>query len=226
MMRMRRPTATYRLQFNPSFGFRKAKEIVPYLAELGISDIYASPIFKARKASLHGYDIVDQNLLNPDLGGLSEFEALIKELKAYKMGWIQDIVPNHMAYSHENAMLSDVLEKGDKSRYFHFFDIDWDHPWEGLQGKLLAPFLGDLYGKTLEQGRLKLIYDKAGFAVDYSGIRLPLRLSSYAKILSQGLERLQRLLGDSNSDLAELKKIILDFNANPDREPKIRLWSI
>jgi (1->4)-alpha-D-glucan 1-alpha-D-glucosylmutase len=118
------------------------------------------------------------------------------------------------------------MRREDKYRYFHFFDIDWDHPWEGLQCKLLAPFLGDLYGKTLEQGRLKLIYDEAGFAVDCSGIRLPLRLSSYAKILSRGLERLQRLLRDSNSDLAELKKIILDFNANPDREPKIRLWSI
>lgn len=221
------PRATYRLQFTPSFGFRAAKEIVPYLMELGISDIYASPIFKAKKGSLHGYDIVDQNILNPDLGTPEEFEALVKDLKSRGMGWLQDIVPNHMSYSHENLMLSDVLERGSKSEYFQFFDVDWGHTWEGLKDRVLAPFLGDLYGKTLEQGEIKLVYDEAGFAVSYYDVRMPLRLRSYAKVLSQGLESLQRLPGENNSDLIELKEIILEANGeNPCQSLKKRLWDI
>jgi len=224
---MRLPVATYRLQFNSSFGFEKALEIVPYLADLGISDIYASPIFKAKRGSLHGYDIVDQNILNPELGTPEDFDALIKELKTYGMGWIQDIVPNHMSYSYENYMLSDVLERGTRSEYCQFFDIDWDHPWEGLKGKLLAPFLGDLYGKLLEQGEIKLVYDEAGFAACYYGIRMPLRLGSYAKVLSQGLEKLERLLGENNSDLTEIKSIILEAGGDDsDQKLKNKLWEL
>ncbi len=224
---MRLPVATYRLQFNSSFGFDAALEIVPYLAELGISDIYASPIFKAKGGSLHGYDIVDQNALNPELGAPEDFDALIRELKTYGMGWLQDIVPNHMSYSHENHMLSDVLEKGNRSDYYQFFDIEWDHPWEGLKGKLLAPFLGDFFGKVLEQGEIKLIYDKAGFAASYYGIRMPLRLSSYAKILSRGLPKLVRLLGEDNSDLAEIKSIILEAGGDDsDQKLKNKLWEL
>ena len=96
---MRIPGSTYRIQFNPSFGFQEAKEIVPYLAELGISDLYASPIFRARKGSSHGYDVVDQNWINPDLGTEYDFEELAKELAKHELGWLQDIIPNHMAYS-------------------------------------------------------------------------------------------------------------------------------
>ena len=117
---MRIPRATYRIQFNPSFGFLAAKELVPYLAELGISDLYASPIFKARKGSPHGYDVVDQNQINPDLGAESDFEELAMEAAKHELGWLQDIIPNHMAYSHENAMLMDVLEKGQASAYYVF----------------------------------------------------------------------------------------------------------
>jgi (1->4)-alpha-D-glucan 1-alpha-D-glucosylmutase len=85
------PAATYRIQFSPSFDFRSAKKITPYLAELGVSDIHASPVFKARKGSPHAYDMVDSNELNPELGGWREFEEPVKELKARQMGWIQDV---------------------------------------------------------------------------------------------------------------------------------------
>jgi len=95
---MRIPVATYRLQFTPDFGFKQAKAIAHYLDRLGISDLYASPIFKARSGSQHGYDVVDQNQINPELGGRGDFEALIKDLQDRGMGWLQDIVPNHMAY--------------------------------------------------------------------------------------------------------------------------------
>ena len=77
---MRIPVATYRLQFNRNFRFSDARDIVPYLHDLGISDVYASPIFQARAGSTHGYDIVDPNQLNPELGLEGEFESLIDEL--------------------------------------------------------------------------------------------------------------------------------------------------
>ncbi len=106
---MNSPTATYRIQFNPSFGFQSASSVVPYLSELGISDLYASPIFKAAKGSLSGYDVVDSNHLNPELGGLHDMESLSAELKKRNMGWIQDIVPNHMAMNSENGILMDIF---------------------------------------------------------------------------------------------------------------------
>ncbi|MGB7250920.1 MAG: alpha-amylase family glycosyl hydrolase, partial [Phormidesmis sp.] len=123
---MRIPVATYRLQFNPDFGFNQAKEIVDYLDRLGISDVYASPIFKARSGSQHGYDVVDQNQINPELGGRGDFDGLIEELQERGMGWLQDIVPNHMAYDGQNQYLMDVLEHGLDSQYADYFDIEWE----------------------------------------------------------------------------------------------------
>ncbi len=224
---MRLPIATYRLQFNSRFGFREAKEIVPYLAKLGISDVYASPIFKARSGSDHGYDIVDHNLLNPDLGTAEDFEDLSEAIRAHGIGWIQDVVPNHMSYSHENPMLSDVLERGGSSKYSQFFDVDWDHPSDELKGRLLAPFLGDLYGVALEKGEIRLIYDQLGFAIAYYDLRLPLRLKSYAKILSLGLRDLEQRLGEDNQAIVTLKSIILEANdGDPDPGLKRRLWDL
>lgn len=224
---MRLPVATYRLQFNSLFGFNDALKIVPYLAELGISDIYASPIFKARPGSLHGYDVTDQNILNPELGTPEDFKALMKEVRAHGMGWLQDIVPNHMSYSYDNRLLSDIFERGKKSEYCHFFDIEWDHPWEGLKGRLLAPFLGDLFGYILDRGEINLTYDQSGFAANYYGIRMPLRLDSYAKILSPGLERLEKLLGEGNPNLTEIKAIILEVNGGEANHVlKNKLWEL
>ena len=118
---MNTPTATYRIQFNPSFGFQALKTIIPYLAELGISDIYASPVFKARAGSIHGYDVVDPNELNPEIGTEEEFAVLLEEVNRNGLGWIQDVVPNHMAYAFENKLLMDVLENGQGSKYFLVF---------------------------------------------------------------------------------------------------------
>jgi len=129
---MNMPTATYRIQFNPAFGYQAARPVISYLADLGISDLYVSPIFKAVKGSLHGYDVVDPNHLNPELGGLSDLEGLAAELRTYNMGWIQDVVPNHMAIDSENRLPMDILENGSSSRYFQFFDVDWDYPAASL----------------------------------------------------------------------------------------------
>jgi (1->4)-alpha-D-glucan 1-alpha-D-glucosylmutase len=195
---MNRPTATYRIQFNPAFGFRDAEDIVPYLAELGITDLYASPIFKAEKGSLHGYDVVDPNAINSELGTRADLDRLSEALHGRQIGWIQDIVPNHMAYSYENQILRDVLENGEASPYFHFFDIDWDHPDAGMKGRLLAPFLGRFYGVSLEDGEISLTYDTDGLSICYFNRRFPLRIDSYDPVFSYNLAQLKAQLGENH----------------------------
>jgi (1->4)-alpha-D-glucan 1-alpha-D-glucosylmutase len=234
---MRIPAASYRVQFNPSFGFREAKKIVPYLAELGISDLYASPIFKARTGSLHGYDVVDPNQLNPQLGNKSHFGQLMMALKTHGMGWLQDIVPNHMAFDHQNQMLVDVLENGQSSQYFHFFDIEWDHPYESIKRRVLAPFLGRFYGESLEEGEIKLRYVKNGFILGYYNRILPLRLESYVHLLTYRLHMLKKKLGADHPDYIKLLGILYILKTLPSREEmndrydqirfiKITLWEL
>jgi (1->4)-alpha-D-glucan 1-alpha-D-glucosylmutase len=173
------PTATYRLQFGPSFGFKDAETIVPYLHDLGVSDIYASPIFRANKGSTHGYDVTNPNELNPELGSAEDFSALTAKRREHKVGWIQDIVPNHMAYSSDNLMLMDIFKNGRNSRYADFFDIDWDHPDKSLKGKILAPFLGKPYSGALADGEIQLERTESGLAVHYYDVCFPLASSSY-----------------------------------------------
>jgi (1->4)-alpha-D-glucan 1-alpha-D-glucosylmutase len=179
------PTATYRLQFGPSFGFKDAEAIVPYLHDLGISDIYASPVFKANKGSKHGYDLTNPSELNPELGSAEDFSSLTAKRGEYNIGWIQDIVPNHMAYSSDNRMLMDIFKNGRNSRYADFFDIFWDHPDESLRGKILAPFLGKPYSVALADGEIQLEWTESGLAVRYYDIRFPLAVSSYSRDESQ-----------------------------------------
>ncbi len=197
---MKIPTATYRLQFRPEFGFERAIGIVPYLQELGISDIYASPIFEARRGSTHGYDVVDANHVRQELGGSEALERLIAKAQQHQLGWIQDIVPNHMAFSSENPLLVDLLENGPDSQYRDYFDINWEHSYESLRGRLLAPFLGNFYGECLENGELKLQYDERGFSVWYYDWRFPLRLESYSAILAYNLQHLRETLGRTHPD--------------------------
>ncbi|ASC74020.1 Alpha amylase, catalytic region [Halomicronema hongdechloris C2206] len=205
---MRIPIATYRLQMRPEFGFSDAQHILSYLAELGISDIYASPIFKARQGSGHGYDIVDPNQLNPELGSEDDFTALMDTLHDLAMGWVQDIVPNHMAYDSQNPFLMDILEHGPDSEYADYFDIEWEHPYDDFKGKLLTPMLGDFYGKCLENGEIQLDYSAAGLHINYYHLRIPLRIESYARFLTHDLGRLSRSLGRSSSDFMKLLGIL------------------
>jgi (1->4)-alpha-D-glucan 1-alpha-D-glucosylmutase len=198
---MRIPIATYRLQFNPDFNFKKARDILPYLIELGITDIYASPVFKARKGSPHGYDVVNMNQLNPDLGSTKDFDRLIADVKKADMGWIQDIVPNHMAFDGENQMLMDVLENGKNSEYYDFFDIQWDHFYESLSDRVLAPFLGRHYSESLEAKEIKLKYNHNGFFINYYSLNLPLKIESYVRVITHRLPVLRKKLGDDHPDL-------------------------
>ena len=204
---MKMPTATYRIQLNPAFGFQAAQTVISYLADLGISDLYASPIFKAVKGSLHGYDVVDPNHLNPELGGLSDLEGLAAELRTYNMGWIQDIVPNHMAIDSENRLLMDILENGSSSRYFQFFDVDWDYPAASLNRRILAPFLGRFYGECLEDGEIALQYGPEGFKAAYYNLAFPLRIESYSDLF-KNLSRLKKKLAEDDPDFIKLLGIL------------------
>ncbi|MFP4101792.1 malto-oligosyltrehalose synthase [Coleofasciculus sp.] len=200
---MRIPVATYRIQFNPEFTFESAKAIISYLAELGISDFYASPIFKARSGSTHGYDVVDPNQINPELGGLENFESLIEEVQKHGLGWLQDIVPNHMAFDRQNPMLVEVLENGPNSQYKDYFDINWEHHYEGIRERVLAPFLGKFCGDCLESGELKLQYNQEGFTINYYDLQFPIRIESYSNVLTYDLARIRRKLGRNHPDFVK-----------------------
>ncbi len=171
----RLPGATYRLQFNHQFKFSDARSIVSYLHELGISDVYSSPYFMAKKGSLHGYDILNPNLLNPEIGTEEEYEEFIRELERHGMGQILDIVPNHMCITgNENTWWMDVLENGPSSIYADFFDIDWKPVKDELENKVLLPILGDQYGQVLENQELTLKFEGGSFSIYYGDQKLPL----------------------------------------------------
>jgi malto-oligosyltrehalose synthase len=151
--------ATARLQFNKSFTFDDAVRILPYLSDLGISHIYASPVMAAREGSTHGYDVVDSNRINPEIGGYAALLRLSEGLRQRDMGLVIDIVPNHMAASFENPWWRDVLGHGHASRYGEFFDIDWDDPDPEIHGKVFLPCLGDTLDACLERDELRLETD-------------------------------------------------------------------
>lgn len=175
------PTATYRLQFHSGFGFRQASAILDYLSALGVSHVYASPVFKARPGSTHGYDVEDHNSINPELGGGADFQDFCDRLKSLKLGLVQDIVPNHMAYSAGNRLLTDVLRGGRQSCYRGFFDVDWNHPSPDLRGAVAAPFLGGDIMESLQDISLQI--DEDGITVCYYENRFPLALADYSFVL-------------------------------------------
>jgi (1->4)-alpha-D-glucan 1-alpha-D-glucosylmutase len=214
------PLATYRLQFNRNFTFKQAKELVPYLAELGISHCYASPYLKARPGSTHGYDIIDHSVLNPEIGTVEDFESFVAALHEHGMGQILDIVPNHMGVmGADNAWWLDVLENGQASSYAEYFDIDWEPLKDELQFKVLVPVLGDQYGTVLERGEFKLGFDadKGEFSIFYYQHRFPVDPKEYPRILGNRLERLEQKLGPQDLQFLELQSLIAAFNHLPGR---------
>jgi (1->4)-alpha-D-glucan 1-alpha-D-glucosylmutase len=205
---MNTPLATYRIQFRPQFGFDQCTEILPYLAELGVSHVYASPLFKARADSHHGYDACDHREINPELGGQEAFDRMVDTARALSIGFILDLAPNHMAVSSRNRMLVDVWENGEASRFHPVFDIDWRHPNESMRGRMLAPFLGSFYGATLERGQISLGFDEDGFFVSYFDLRFPLAIDSYARILERILPRLRKQVGRDHPDHVKLMGVL------------------
>ncbi len=179
------PSALYRLQFNPSFTFSDAEKVIGYLSDLGVTDIYASPVFASRPGSTHGYDVVDPGKIDEELGGEKKLLRLIGSAEKKGVFWVQDIVPNHMAVDKSNGMLMDVLEKGPRSEYFGFFDIDWRKGSVNGLGQLLMPVLGGFYADELEDGRIKIIFSEKKLRVKYYDHLFPLNLTSFADIFEK-----------------------------------------
>ena len=214
------PSATYRLQFSNDFGFAAATELIPYLRNLGITHVYASPFLRARKGSTHGYDVVDHNQIDPQFGGEADFNRLSAALAEADMGLILDFVPNHMGVGHaDNAWWLDVLEWGPHSSYARFFDIDWRNLPGRSRPAVILPLLGKPYGQALAEGELRLGFDPAegSFLAWYFDHRLPVRPSDYLALLQElritdvDLTRFQRRRRELASDrelAAEMKAIL------------------
>ena len=213
------PRATYRLQLHADFGFAEATELVPYLADLGISHLYSSPLFKARPGSTHGYDVVAHDQLNPELGSRADYDRLCDTLAAHGMGQILDVVPNHVGImGGDNPWWLDVLENGQSSQYAAFFDIEWQPLKQELKGKVLVPVLGDHYGAVLDRGELKLVFEAGAFRVDYYEHRFPIDPRTYPSILAHGLPALRERLGEDSDALAAFESLVTAFGNLPSRD--------
>ncbi len=192
------PRATYRVQLGKSFGFDDAAALAPYLAELGISHLYASPYLKARPGSTHGYDITDHNSLNPELGDEASFSRMIDAFKSSGLQHILDYVPNHMGVGgSDNPFWLDLLEWGRDSIYADWFDVDWESHSEYLQGKLLVPFLANHYGEALAAGNLRLKFEPGPgeFAIWAHDVhKLPISPLHYSLIIEDNLPQLAKLI--------------------------------
>ncbi len=223
------PLATIRIQFGPGFRFHDLGRQLPYLEKMGVDGIYASPIAKARPGSLHGYDIVDPTVVNPELGTIDEFKSLLSVCREKGFKWIQDIVPNHMAFHKDNAWLMDVLEFGQASPYSRHFDIDWSHPDPLAKMRLIVPFLGSSTPECFESGDCRLCFDSDGFGISYFEHRFPLNQAGYRYLFhfwekkfpnrDRGLSKWWRDLGESmrGKEAAEQRQVFI--------ENRKRLWN-
>jgi (1->4)-alpha-D-glucan 1-alpha-D-glucosylmutase len=185
MSKVKSPASTYRLQLHKGFTFDEASAIAPYLSELGITHVYSSPYLQAAPGSMHGYDVVDHQRVNEELGGAPAHERFSKTLGENGLGQVLDIVPNHMAIGSQNRFWWDVLENGAASRYASFFDIDWNPAEERLRDKVLVPILGDQYGRVLEAGEIKVTRKGAKFLVEAAGQTLPAAPTSLPVIVAK-----------------------------------------
>lgn len=178
------PSSTYRVQLHGKFNFSQLLPIAEYLQNLGISTVYAAPMFQASEGSTHGYNVVNPECISPEIGTEKEFVEIIALLQSYKMGWLQDIVPNHMAYHSQNKWIMDIFEKGQHSQYSHFFDIDWHHPHPQLTGKLIFPFLNEEFDEAVNQRHIQLIYSEQGIRWQLEGNALPVAWTTYYDIIT------------------------------------------
>lgn len=204
-LQTRIPRATYRLQFHKDFGFDDAIRVLPYLAKLGVSHVYCSPIQRARPGSMHGYDVVAHAEINPELGGAEGFARFVDALKANGLGQLLDMVPNHMGvFGADNAWWMDVLENGPASLFAQHFDIDWQPLNPELAGKVLLPVLGGHYGEVLERGELVLCFEEAAgsFAMRYFEHRFPVAPETYPAVLERALARLGGVDADRLASLS------------------------
>jgi (1->4)-alpha-D-glucan 1-alpha-D-glucosylmutase len=218
LRQQRVPRATYRLQFNADIPFQAAQALVPYLADLGISDCYASPLFVASPGSSHGYDVVDYGHISAVLGGEDGLASLTATLREHSLGLLLDMVPNHMGIGDSaNTWWQDVLENGPSSLFADYFDIDWHPATPELEHTVLLPVLEDQYGTVLESGKLRLTYLAGAFFIEYYTTHLPVAPRPYQLVLSHMLPALVERLGDEHDAVLELQSILTALSYLPAR---------
>lgn len=212
------PRATYRLQLHKGFTFHDAAGIVEYLADLGVSDAYTSPILQARVGSTHGYDVVDHSRINVELGGESGFDEFAAALHSESLGLILDTVPNHMGvFDPANGWWMDVLENGPGAASAGHFDIDWQPVKPELEGRVLVPILEDQYGTVLEKGHFRLVYQEGAFYLFAGKVKLPIAPGTYDRLLNWRRSELIERLGETNPHVLELLSILTQIHNLPSR---------
>ncbi|HWH50431.1 MAG TPA: malto-oligosyltrehalose synthase [Gemmatimonadaceae bacterium] len=228
---MARLSATYRLQLHAGFTFAHVAARVDYFARLGVTHLYLSPIVMSRRGSRHGYDVVDPARIDPALGTEDDLRRLARELSARDMGLIVDIVPNHMGIGPDNPYWDDVLARGERSRYAHWFDIDWT-PRNGTRRRVVLPVLGDRIEQVLERGELavrvidgrtpRLVYGSLNFPIEAESLPPELQLAAFdpdssAELSalcsgSAGADRLRALLDAQHYCLVDWRTQARDLN--------------
>ncbi len=217
---MQTPVSTYRLQFNKTFTLDDAAKITPFLSDVGVTTMYASPILKSTPGSMHGYDICDHSQINPEIGGSEALTRLSAELKAHGMGLVVDFVPNHMGINErQNAWWRDVLENGPSSVYARYFDIDWTPLKTELRDKVLLPILGEQYGVALDSGKLQISLSADGFfSLSYFDRDLPLNPRQLSLVLGHSLDKLKQQLPADNPELTEYLSVLFHLEHLPATE--------
>lgn len=202
---MNNPIATYRLQLHKEFTFKNLEILIPYWRQLGVSTLYASPVFKSTPGSTHGYDGVNPNEIDPEIGSVDHLKSISKTLKKSHMGWLQDIVPNHMAFHSENPWLMDVLEKGTQSAYAGFFDIAWNSRL--FHGKLMVPFLGSDLDEEVESGKVIISYEFNRLMLVYEGANFPLNPRSYSTLFESDIIKQNQALAQIGLQCKEINEV-------------------
>jgi (1->4)-alpha-D-glucan 1-alpha-D-glucosylmutase len=209
--------ATYRLQLHAGFPLSRARDLVPYLARLGVTHLHASPVLRARAGSTHGYDVVDPGQLNPELGDEDLLEALVTAVRSHELGIVLDIVPNHMAASPENWRWEDVLTHGPGSPYARWFDIEWRSGSPELHSRVLIPILGEARPTVLAQGGLKVVFTGGELRVRYHEHTFPLDPSTWPLVLERALAECAADLGPDHGATRELRDIMVSLQKLPRR---------
>ncbi|MFL5730326.1 MAG: malto-oligosyltrehalose synthase [Cytophagaceae bacterium] len=226
---MLNPVSTYRVQLHKDFNFDRLIEIIQYLSRLGVKTIYASPVLEASPGSMHGYDGINPERINPEIGTEEQFRKISEMLRENGMAWLQDIVPNHMAFHPGNTWLMDVMELGIHSSYSNFFDII--HTEDLFEGRLMVPFMGSALEELVRNGEIRIEFNGSGFVFRYYSHLFPLRPESYISVLSCAVnppESITQLIKEIDQlhhveehhtyreEWSEIKKQLISLMQDPD----------
>ncbi|RYE09490.1 MAG: malto-oligosyltrehalose synthase, partial [Sphingobacteriaceae bacterium] len=202
---MYNPVSTYRIQFHKNFNFDAFENIIPYLQKLGVNTVYASPVFEAAAGSMHGYDGLNPHKINPEIGTENQLKSISKKLQEAGIGWLQDIVPNHLAFDPKNPWLFDVLEKGSRSEFAAFFDASFTGDF--FKGRIMVPFLGDSLEEIIRRNELKIAFENDGFVLKYFDTGYPANPRSCASMLFLSGKNQDETLRQLRNQLEDLELI-------------------